>query len=67
MRAVRAVAELAGVIPSATVTLRKGIPVGGGLAGGSADAAAALVAADALWSAGFEPRGARVAGRRPGQ
>jgi 4-diphosphocytidyl-2-C-methyl-D-erythritol kinase len=53
VRAVRAVAELADVIPSATVTLRKGIPVSGGLAGGSADAAAALLAADELWSAGL--------------
>jgi 4-diphosphocytidyl-2-C-methyl-D-erythritol kinase len=53
LRAVRAVAEHAGVPASATVTLRKGIPVGGGLAGGSADAAAALVAADELWSAGL--------------
>ncbi len=39
---------------SAHLTLRKGIPVGGGLAGGSADAAAALVAADAMWQCGFE-------------
>jgi 4-diphosphocytidyl-2-C-methyl-D-erythritol kinase len=53
-QAVRAVAALAGVDPSAHITLRKGIPVGGGLAGGSADAAAALVAADALWGCGFE-------------
>ena len=29
--------------------MRKGIPVAGGMAGGSADAAAALVACDALW------------------
>lgn len=49
VQAVRAVAALAGVEPAVHVTLRKGIPVGGGLAGGSADAAAALVAADALW------------------
>jgi len=54
VQAVRAVAALAGVDPSVHITLRKGIPVGGGLAGGSADAAAALVAADALWHCGFE-------------
>jgi 4-diphosphocytidyl-2-C-methyl-D-erythritol kinase len=53
LRAVRAVADQAGIPASATVTLRKGIPVGGGLAGGSADAAAALVAADELWSVGL--------------
>jgi 4-diphosphocytidyl-2-C-methyl-D-erythritol kinase len=54
VQAVRAVASLAGVPPAARLTLRKGIPVGGGLAGGSADAAAALVAADALWHCGFD-------------
>jgi 4-diphosphocytidyl-2-C-methyl-D-erythritol kinase len=54
VQAVRAVSALAGVEPAAHLTLRKGIPVGGGLAGGSADAAAALVAADALWHCGFE-------------
>jgi 4-diphosphocytidyl-2-C-methyl-D-erythritol kinase len=54
VQAVRAVAALAGVDPSAHLTLRKGIPVGGGLAGGSADAAAALIAADALWHCGFD-------------
>ena len=30
---------------------RKGVPVAGGMGGGSADAAAALVACDALWGA----------------
>jgi 4-diphosphocytidyl-2-C-methyl-D-erythritol kinase len=34
--------------------LRKGIPVAGGMAGGSADAAAALVACDALWHTGLD-------------
>jgi 4-diphosphocytidyl-2-C-methyl-D-erythritol kinase len=54
VQAVRAVAALAGVEPTAKLTLRKSIPVGGGLAGGSADAAAALVAADVFWSCNFE-------------
>jgi 4-diphosphocytidyl-2-C-methyl-D-erythritol kinase len=35
--------------PDVHLHLRKGIPVAGGMAGGSADAAAALVACDALW------------------
>lgn len=48
-RAVSAVAAMVGEKPSVAITVRKGIPVSGGLAGGSADAAAALVAADALW------------------
>ena len=54
VRAVRAVAELLGVAPDVRVTIRKGIPVAGGMAGGSADAAAALLAADALWSGGLD-------------
>ncbi|PPK97256.1 4-diphosphocytidyl-2-C-methyl-D-erythritol kinase [Kineococcus xinjiangensis] len=35
------------------LTIRKGVPVAGGMAGGSADAAAALVACDALWGTGL--------------
>mgnify|MGYP003693649727 CR=1 FL=1 len=41
-----------GVPPAARLTIRKGIPVAGGLAGGSADAAAALVACAELWRTG---------------
>jgi 4-diphosphocytidyl-2-C-methyl-D-erythritol kinase len=37
------------VRPSPHLHITKGIPVGGGMAGGSADAAAALVACDAFW------------------
>jgi 4-diphosphocytidyl-2-C-methyl-D-erythritol kinase len=54
--AVRAAALLGmetGRSPSVALTLRKGIPVAGGCAGGSADAAAALVACDALWGTGM--------------
>jgi 4-diphosphocytidyl-2-C-methyl-D-erythritol kinase len=36
--------------------IRKGIPVAGGMAGGSADAAAALVACEALWQTGVGRR-----------
>jgi 4-diphosphocytidyl-2-C-methyl-D-erythritol kinase len=49
VRAVRSVAAMLGREPDVDITLRKGIPVAGGMAGGSADAAAALVAVDALW------------------
>jgi 4-diphosphocytidyl-2-C-methyl-D-erythritol kinase len=48
-RAARALAQLAGVSADVHLHLRKSIPVAGGMAGGSADAAATLVACDALW------------------
>jgi 4-diphosphocytidyl-2-C-methyl-D-erythritol kinase len=48
-QAARALAQLAGVSPDVRLHLRKSIPVAGGMAGGSADAAGALVACDALW------------------
>ena len=49
MRAVLLMAERTGNDPSLQISIRKGIPVAGGCAGGSADAAAALVGCDALW------------------
>jgi 4-diphosphocytidyl-2-C-methyl-D-erythritol kinase len=48
-RAAQVLADEAGRDPDVHLHLRKGIPVAGGMAGGSADAAAALVACDALW------------------
>ena len=58
LRAVRAlravVAAQAG--PEVAVTINKRIPVAAGLAGGSADAAAALVACNELWRAGLPVR-----------
>jgi len=42
-------AEQTGRDPDVHLHIRKGIPVAGGLAGGSADAAGALLACDALW------------------
>jgi 4-diphosphocytidyl-2-C-methyl-D-erythritol kinase len=54
VRAAVAVAERCGVDPDVHLLIRKSIPVAAGLAGGSADAAAALVACDALWSGGLE-------------
>jgi 4-diphosphocytidyl-2-C-methyl-D-erythritol kinase len=41
--------------PTVHITIHKGIPVAGGMAGGSADAAATLVACDALWAGGLVP------------
>ena len=58
--AARAVAALADAVgpglrdsPGVAIEIRKRIPVAAGLAGGSADAAGALVACNELWSAGL--------------
>jgi 4-diphosphocytidyl-2-C-methyl-D-erythritol kinase len=48
-RAVLLLAEHAGRPPTVRVVLRKAIPVAGGMAGGSADAAGTLMALAALW------------------
>lgn len=53
VRAARLLAERAGIRVGVHLAVRKDIPVAGGMAGGSADAAAALVACDALWGAGL--------------
>lgn len=52
-RAVLALAERTGIDADVDISIIKGIPVAGGCAGGSADAAAALVACDALWGLGM--------------
>lgn len=49
VRAVRAALAARGVVAGFDVEIEKHIPVAGGMAGGSADAAAALVAATAAW------------------
>jgi 4-diphosphocytidyl-2-C-methyl-D-erythritol kinase len=53
VRAAHALAAYAGVDAGVHLHLRKSVPVAGGMAGGSADAAAALVACDALWHTGL--------------
>ncbi|MGA5301488.1 4-(cytidine 5'-diphospho)-2-C-methyl-D-erythritol kinase [Nucisporomicrobium flavum] len=53
IRAARALAHAARVPAHARLHLRKSIPLAGGLAGGSADAAATLLACDLLWGTGF--------------
>lgn len=53
-RAIIAAAAILGREPHLKVSIRKGIPVAGGMAGGSADAAAALVAADSLWGSSLD-------------
>ena len=53
VRAARALAERAGFGGGAELVIHKAIPVAGGMAGGSADAAGALVACDELWGLGL--------------
>jgi 4-diphosphocytidyl-2-C-methyl-D-erythritol kinase len=52
MRAARLLASQAGIDVPVQITIDKDIPVAAGLAGGSADAAGALLACDALWGLG---------------
>ena len=53
VRAATLLAQTAGVGEGVDLLLRKRVPVAGGMAGGSADAAAALVACNALWGTGL--------------
>ena len=55
LRAALLLAERVGIDPEVHLTVHKGVPVAGGMAGGSADAAAALVACDALWGTHLSP------------
>jgi 4-diphosphocytidyl-2-C-methyl-D-erythritol kinase len=52
-RAADMLARRTGVEPDVALHVTKGVPVAGGMAGGSADAAATLVACDALWDTGL--------------
>lgn len=51
-RAALALAARYGVAPDVHIHIAKDIPVAGGMAGGSADGAAALLACDTLWGTG---------------
>ncbi|MFI2783378.1 4-(cytidine 5'-diphospho)-2-C-methyl-D-erythritol kinase [Streptomyces sp. ALB3] len=51
-RAAIALAARHGIAPGVHIHIAKDIPVAGGMAGGSADGAAALLACDALWATG---------------
>jgi len=53
MRAAKLLAAAADYHGGVALEIRKNVPVAGGMGGGSADAAAALVACDALWGTGF--------------
>jgi len=53
VRAARLLAGATGTEAGVQLAIHKEVPVAGGMAGGSADAAAALVACDALWGTGL--------------
>lgn len=55
-RAAELLAEHVGRAPEVAISIAKSIPVAGGMAGGSADAAAVLVAINALWELGVPRR-----------
>jgi 4-diphosphocytidyl-2-C-methyl-D-erythritol kinase len=55
-RAAELMAEHVGRSPDVAISIEKSIPVAGGMAGGSADAAAVLVAMNTLWELGVPRR-----------
>jgi 4-diphosphocytidyl-2-C-methyl-D-erythritol kinase len=62
LRAARAVAAESGYTGGADIQVIKRVPIAGGMGGGSADAAATLVAVDALWGTNLGmPRLAEIA------
>jgi 4-diphosphocytidyl-2-C-methyl-D-erythritol kinase len=66
VRAARLLASEAGWTGGVHLDVHKNVPVAGGMGGGSADAAAALVACDALWGTGLSSHELRGLGARLG-
>lgn len=65
-RAAELLAEHVGRAPDVAISIEKTIPVAGGMAGGSADAAAVLVAMNALWELGVPRRDLHALGAQLG-
>lgn len=66
LRAARLLAEHTEYGGGVHIDIRKEVPVAGGMAGGSADAAVALVACDVLWGTGLSMRELQALGSRLG-
>jgi 4-diphosphocytidyl-2-C-methyl-D-erythritol kinase len=65
-RAAVLMADHVGRAPDVAISVEKSIPVAGGMAGGSADAAAVLVAMNALWELGVPRRDLHALGAELG-
>lgn len=65
-RAAELMAEHVGRAPDVSIMIDKSIPVAGGMAGGSADAAAVLVAMNSLWELNVPRRDLRMLAARLG-
>lgn len=57
IRAAKMLAQATGVDTGVALRIHKGVPVAGGMGGGSADAAATLLACDTLWGTDLGPAG----------
>jgi 4-diphosphocytidyl-2-C-methyl-D-erythritol kinase len=53
LRAARALQQAAGICQGVDISLHKNLPLGGGVGGGSSDAATTLVALNHLWQLGY--------------
>ncbi|MGY5763586.1 4-(cytidine 5'-diphospho)-2-C-methyl-D-erythritol kinase [Brachybacterium sp. DNPG3] len=62
LKAARLLQERAGIERGAALHIHKQVPVAGGMGGGSADAAATLVALNHLWELGIPPERLRALG-----
>lgn len=65
-RAARDLRRFARIDSGVSIEIEKRIPVGGGLGGGSSNAAAVLMALDRLWKLGLGPAGLHALARRLG-
>jgi 4-diphosphocytidyl-2-C-methyl-D-erythritol kinase len=66
VRAARLLREAAGIDHGVIITLEKRLPLGGGLGGGSSDAATTLLALNYLWNLGIDRAGLQQIGLRLG-